>query len=105
MADSDKAVLAVNNPHFVARVRHFNIKAAIAVVGELGTTPGHTERLAWANKVLGSQFDDLQMARGVMTNATILTATSATGATDGVTDADLEFTVNSLVNDYAGYDG
>lgn len=104
MADSDKAVYAVKNEHFLARVEHFMVKGAVAIVGE-GAVAGHTERLAYALTILGGTADVLQMARGVMTNSTILTNTAADGGTSSVTDSDLEFTVNSLLNDYAGYDG
>jgi len=36
-----------NNPHNQQRIKYFMQKAATAIIGEVGTTPGHAERIAY----------------------------------------------------------
>lgn len=84
------------------RVKHFMQKAAIDVIGEAGGTPGHAERLVYAKLVLDGTASVSEYAKGVVTNATI--SASIDSGVDP-SDSDLEFTVNSMFNDFAGYDG
>ena len=75
--------------------------AAIAVLGENSQTPGHTERVAYAKMVLNGTASVYEFAVGVVTNSTITSKID----TDADFDGDLEFVVNSMFNDFAGYDG
>lgn len=86
---------------FQKKVKYYMQKAAIAVIGEDNTTAGHAERLAYAKKVLDGEASVYEFAVGVVTNTTI------SGKIDSATDydGDLEFVVNSMFNDFAGFDG
>ena len=103
MADSDKAVIAGRNSHFQGRIKHFMEKAAIAVMAEAIATPGHTERLAYAATVLDGTAQVIEYTVAVLTNSTVLAAVGTDGDTASVTDADLEFTVNSMFSAFAGF--
>ena len=83
---------------FQDKVKFYVVKAAIAVMAEAGTVEGHTERVAFAEKVLAGAASMAMYALGVSTNATIKTKIDA--GTDY--DSDLEFVVNSLFDAYAG---
>lgn len=76
-------------------------KAAIAILGEEGSTAGHAERVVYAKEILAGTASVYEFAVGVVTNSTIA------GKIDAETDydSDLEFVVNSMINDFAGYDG
>lgn len=76
-------------------------KAAIDVIGEDDQTPGHAERVIYAKKILGGTADVQEYSIGVVTNSTIQ------GKIDSQTnyDSDLQFVVESMFNDFAGYDG
>lgn len=77
-----------------ARVRQALIKASIAVASEDAETPGHAVRRAFAHFVL-----DSPAVAGAA--AAMAVATSPALGTEP-TDADLEFTVNSMFNALAG---
>jgi len=83
-----------NNPDFLKRVRQASIKAAIDVMAELENTPNHANRIAFANKVLiePERYGNV-LAFGVLTNAMISLASE---------DNDIQFTINSLFDAYAG---
>jgi len=102
MATSDKCMEWAESKGAQKRVEYFMKKAAIAIIGESGSTEGHAERVTYAKTVLGGNADVRGYAVGVSTNSTI--ATTITGGSDP-SDNDLEFTVNSMINDFAGYDG
>ena len=87
---------------FQRQVKYFMQKAAVAAIGELDTTPGHTERVAYANTVLTGEANIREYAIAVVTNATIASTINSAGTPS---DSDVEFTVNSMYNDFAGYDG
>ena len=79
---------------FVARVTHAAIKSAAAVQAEAANVVGHIKRTDFALQVLrSSQVYGPLMAQGVVTNVAISAAS---------TDNDIEFTVNSLWNAFAG---
>lgn len=86
---------------FKAKIKYFMQKAAIAIIGEDGGTVGHAERLVYAKLVLAGTASVEEFAIGVATNSTISTAIN--GGSEP-TDNDIEFTVNSMINDFAGYD-
>lgn len=79
---------------FIARVQHAMIKAAIAIQAESGATDNHANRSTYARQVLNdtNRYGPL-FAQGVVTNPSI---------TDASSDSDIEFTVNSIWNAYAG---
>ena len=87
---------------FKRKVKYYLQKAAIAIVGEDSQTAGHAERVIYAGNILSGNVDVYEFALGVATNATIA---AAINAEEEPSDSDIEFTVNSLINDYAGYDG
>jgi len=93
MSNSQKVVEAAGGWAFQVRVRYFLIKAAIAVMSELGTTTNHAERLIYARKVMDGSANLAIAAIAVATNATVSTTLAADNEP---TDNDLEFTVNSM---------
>lgn len=85
---------------FVKRVLICCVKAAIAVLGEAcggagqPTNQEHTKRAAWARAALDNPRGMAErMALGVVSGGIV---------TDASTDSDIEFTVNSLIGDFAG---
>ena len=89
----DQHTLATDSD-FVARVTQAAITAGKDIQAEAGNTAGHVKRTDYALQVLRSPhvFGPL-FAQGVASNPAI------TGAS---TDNDIQFTVNSLWNAYAG---
>jgi len=90
-----------NEKGFQQKIKYYMQKSAIAILGEESTTEGHTERVAYAKQILSGNASIYEYAVGVVTNSTI--ATKIDNGTDY--DSDLEFVVNSMFNDFAGYDG
>lgn len=87
---------------FIDRVRSAAVKAAIDVAAEDAGTANHTQRMNLANRVLMSpgRWAEI-MAEGVAANVTIV---SKAMADQEIPDGDIEFTVTSLWNAYAGAD-
>lgn len=102
MSTSLNAVAVSSNREFQNRVAHYVQKAAVAVMSELATEPNHAERVAYANKVLQGEVGVTEYTVAVCTNATIFAALNPQAEDRGVTDSDLEFTVNSMFNAFAG---
>lgn len=102
MATTVEATSVLNSDTFRARVNIFVVKQADIAMDEVATTPGHTERAAFANKVFVSDYDLTQYTSAVLTNSTILTNLNTTDGDNGIIDSDLEFTVNSFYNSFAG---
>lgn len=100
MATSVGAVQVSSN--FRERISYFVIKAAIAVMNESNGTANHTERVAFANKVFVGDYDLQSYAYGVLTNSTVLGNLDLSENDYGIIDGDLEFTVNSIYNAFAG---
>jgi len=83
------------DPTWRARCQTAGLQAATNVMSEADTTTGHTERAAWANKVLlNPSLESQAIAFGVAAQPGI-TGPSAT-------DQDILFTVNSMVDAWAG---
>jgi hypothetical protein len=83
------------DPVWRARCQTAGLQAAANVMSEDDTTPSHAERTAWANKVLlNPSLESAAIAFGVAAQPGI------TGPE--ATDSDILFTVNSLVNAWAG---
>lgn len=87
---------------FIGRVMICVAKAAIAISGEAcgGTDQpsnfAHAKRAIWALETLAAPRTMAEkMAVGVAANGTITGASS---------DSDIEWTVNSIIDDYAGVD-
>ena len=83
---------------FQDKIRFFMVKAAISVMAEINTTDFHTERAAYAIKILSGTASVDAYALGVSANDTVKAKIDA--ETDY--DSDLEFVVNSLFTAYAG---
>lgn len=77
---------------FRQRIEYLAIKSAIAVVNEDAGTANHAARLVFAKKILGGTAPIGEIALAVMTNSTIASEGNASS------DADLEFTINSIFN-------
>ena len=93
MAFIDQYYLA-NNATFRARVEMAMTKSAIAISNEDPKTKYHTERVRYAQAALANvESTSRMMAFGVSANPAISIESS---------DADIEFTVNSIWNAYAG---
>ncbi len=102
MANSEQAAAVAQRQDYQSRVAFYGHKAAHAVMAELGTVPNHTERVAWANSMLNGSESIPDMAVSTVTNSTIQASADATAALQGVSDSDLEFAVNSMVDAWAG---
>jgi len=86
------------DPRFIAQVRQACITSAIAISAEINTTANHTNRANYSKQVLAApDYYAPIIAQGVANNSTI--AAEAIGA---VVDSDVQFTVNSIWNAYAG---
>lgn len=90
------------DPAFIGRVLVCCVKAAIDVLGEAcgaagqPTNSAHIKRAAWARDTLSNPRGMAErLSIGVVAGG-IITAES--------TDSDLQWTVNGLVDDYAGVD-
>ena len=93
MALIDKYAVGTN-PGFRSRVEMALVAAAVAVMTESVATPGHTERAAYATRVLD--------APATMSGPAAIAV--ATGFLDlTASDGDVEFTVQSMLNALAGY--
>ncbi len=83
---------------FKEQVHYYMVKASIAIMNEAADTDHHVKRVDLANRILRGSFPVESYALGVMTNATIKGNIDAGLSYTG----DMEFTVNSLFNAYAG---
>lgn len=79
---------------FVMRVQMALVKSAIAVSAEDTTTPYHTERATWSAQVLRDSAHYAKFVAYGVASSVAITADS--------TDNDIEFTINSQWNAYAG---
>ena len=98
----EMATIAANNS-FLRRVEYCMKKAAIDVMAESSGTASHTERVAYANNILGGSASVPAYALSVVTNSTITASADISNNPDfGISDSDLDFTVNSMYNAMAG---
>lgn len=94
MAYTDKYNLGAD-PTFRSRCQTAALEASTNVMSEDDSTPGHTERAAFANKVL------LQPA--LMSPAISFGVAAQPGISGpDASDSDILFTVNALFNAWAG---
>ena len=94
MAYTDKYDLGADSI-FRARCQTAALEAATNVMSEDDATPGHTQRAAWANKVL---LNPSLMSPGIAFGVAAQPGISGPEATD----QDILFTVNSMVDAWAG---
>lgn len=91
------------DPSFIGRVYYCMEKAAVAVSTEDPLTLNHTARVTFAEKILSGTQQPQIYSVGVVTNPTIALEANASQPPDfGIPDADIEFTVNSLFDSFAG---
>ena len=97
-----------NNPNFQSRCYYAITVAAANVASEASSTAGHSIRIAYAQQVLNGNASAIAIARAVLTNATIAAeadVTQTSNAGYSIPDSDISFTVTSIFNALAGYDG
>ena len=99
---SSAAVSVAQNDKFIDRVEFYMKKAAIAVMSEAGSTLNHSERVVYAKMILGGTADMKQYSIGVMTNSTLESMADPDIDGNGIMDSNLEFTVNSIFDAFAG---
>lgn len=105
MTSTRNLVAIANTQTFQDRIKFFLFKAAINVLAEDPGTLGHPQRIIFANDILSGSNSILDFAIGVLTNPTISQGANPDDSNDGiygVSDGDMEFTVNSLYNAFAG---
>lgn len=102
MATSLEVASAIRDQRLIDRVNFFVLKAAVAVMSEDNTTASHAERVTFANKVFILDYNLPQYVSAVLTNSTNLTNLDLTQDNHGISDSDMEFTVNSMYNAFAG---
>lgn len=99
---SDLGTIA-KDANFQIRVGEAMEVAAVNVYAESPGTTGHGQRKAFALLVFNSNYSPLAACEMVLTNATIAAeANVATTPGFAIPDADIQFAVNSLWNDFAG---
>ena len=86
------------NADFQTRLRYALLRAAYDISNEAIDTPNHIKRLAWARAELDGQSAVAidRLAIGVLLNPSIAAAGAA------ATDSDIQFQVNSLVQNLVG---
>lgn len=95
---SDDAMIAALDEGFQKRVRYFLTKAAVGILYEAETTDNHFKRAVFAKQILNNQQNVVDYAVAVMTNGALASTSVGQSTPDfGITDGDLEFTVNSLI--------
>lgn len=102
MAGFSEMASIADSTLFQSRVKYCMNKAAVAVMAEEAATANHSERVVYAKKVLDGTASVSAYATAVVTNATITSEGDSDAADMGVSDGDLEFTVNSMFNAFAG---
>lgn len=90
--------------NFRGRCFYSLVKAAIAVMAESSATDQHEKRVVFADTVLTGGVDSSRVALAVLTNSTIAAEADASliNSGAGIADSDIEFTVNSMFNAFAG---
>lgn len=100
MATSDQIIQYIGN--LADRVGFYVIKAAVAVMNEPNTVDDHATRVTFANKVLIGDYDLMSYTNAVLSNSTNMTNFDASEADYGISDSDMEFTVNAAYDAFAG---
>jgi hypothetical protein len=95
------------NGAFKLRVQQAIAKAAIAIQAEDPGTTNHDNRIAWANNINTRHSLERQEERfmwRVVANSTISSSYAANEDQNDVSDNDIEFVVNGLIDTYANLD-
>lgn len=103
MAVLDRIATA-RNDEFAARVAMITMKLCVDVANEAGTVTNHTNRIAFAYKMFKATVNAKALAAAVIANnATIQTTIDSSPSLMGsnVPDADLEFVISSMLNNFA----
>ncbi len=88
---------------FLRRVEYCLKKSAVAVMAEDAGTGSHAERVVYAKLILGGDASVQEAAKAIVTNSTLTTAGDLSASPlFGISDNDLEFTINSMFNAFAG---
>jgi hypothetical protein len=88
---------------FLAQVLGSLISAAIGVFSELGTTPNHANRLAFARAIAANpQTQATNMLPGYLQSTAIV---AAAGTPASILDADVDTETAALFNTYANWYG
>jgi hypothetical protein len=92
-----------NASQFQSRIKYAMNVAAASVYSEVNTTPGHAARALYATKVTAGNYSVIDAAYTVLGNSTIAAeAVYATQPDFAIPDTDIQFSVNSLWNLFAG---
>jgi len=103
MATYNEMQLIAVDAGFQRRVEYCLKKAAIAVMAEDAGTANHAERIVYAKQVLDGIASVTEVAKAIVTNATVTAGANPTVLPEfSIVDSDLEFTVNSMFNAFAG---
>ncbi len=76
--------------------------AAVNVIAESTTTANHAQRTAYAKNIVSGNFNPRIVSIGVLTNSTISSEATLAGPDFAIPDGDIQFTINTLFNDFAG---
>lgn len=103
MASFNEMALISIDAGFLRRVTYCLKKAAVAVMAEDVGTANHAERVTYSIKVLDGTASVTECAKAIVTNATLTSGANPAVLPDfNISDGDLEFTVNSMFNAFAG---
>lgn len=103
MASYNEMQLIAADANFQRRVLYCLKKAAVAVMAEDAETGNHAERVVYAKSVLEGTAGAAEAAKAIVTNSTITAGADPTTLPGfDISDGDLEFTVNSMFNAFAG---
>ena len=102
-ATASEAFWIAQQTGMVRRIKFLAMKAAVAVMSEEATTANHAERVVYAKTILDGSYSSTGLALACMVNSTVQAGADASDPpTFGVSDSDLEFTVNSVFDAMAG---
>lgn len=97
-----------HNGNLIKRLEAAIANAADDVRSEAAATANHAARFNWANNVLGNATGPENQARAiiwlVLQNATVVDGYAGDPSGSTVTDNDIQFVVNGLVDFMAGAD-
>jgi hypothetical protein len=88
--------LIIGNPELRQKFRAARIKASWLIINENPSTENHTQRKAWADKIIDNYEADLDIEyRWLCSNSTIQ------ANPNGATDSDIDYVVASFINQWA----
>lgn len=105
MASKYELMIIARDDKFQDRIRFTLQQSALDIMSEGAAVFGHDKRVAFAARVLAGNVDNFQVAIAFLNNTTISGEASVSQNADGgyaIPDSDFGFTVNTLVNAFAG---